>query len=94
MAHFVLPASSFAEKDGTMTNAKGRVQRIRPAIRPPGEALPEWEILARLAARMGQPLPYSEPRDILKELAGEVPAFARVTPESVGTQGVALAVLS
>ncbi|MDP3937351.1 MAG: 2Fe-2S iron-sulfur cluster-binding protein [Deltaproteobacteria bacterium] len=94
IAHFVLPACTFAEKDGTMTNVKGRVQRIRPAIRALGDALPEWEILGRLAARMGQPLPSGEPREILKELAGEVPAFARVTPESVGTQGVTLTVVA
>ena len=71
-------------------NAKGRVQRIRPAIQPPGEALPEWEILSRVSARMGNPFPHSSSRELLKELAGAVPAFARVTLESVGTHGVPL----
>lgn len=90
LAHVVLPAQSFAEKDGTFTNAKGRVQRIRPALRPAGEALPEWEILSRVSARMGNPFPHSSPRELLKALAGAHPAFARVTLESVGTQGAPL----
>ncbi|MFQ5457756.1 MAG: molybdopterin-dependent oxidoreductase, partial [Myxococcota bacterium] len=90
LAHIVLPAQSFAEKDGTLTNAGGRVQRIRPAIRPVGEALPEWEILSRIAARMGARFPCSTPREVLKELAGAVPVFAGVSLESVGTHGVPL----
>jgi NADH-quinone oxidoreductase subunit G len=89
-AHVVLPVQTFAEKDGTFTNVKGRVQRIRPAIRPVGEALPEWEAISRLAACMGQPFPYRSAGELLKELAGEIPAFRGVTPESVGTQGVPL----
>jgi NADH-quinone oxidoreductase subunit G len=89
-AHVVLPVQTFAEKEGTLTNVKGRVQRIRPAIRPVGEALPEWEALSRIAACMGQPFPYRSADELLKELAGEIPAFGRVTPESVGAQGVPL----
>jgi NADH-quinone oxidoreductase subunit G len=90
IAHVVLPAQSFAEKEGTMTNGKGRVQRIRPAVRPVGESRPEWEILSLLAARMGQPFPYRSPVEVLKELSNEVPAFLGVSPESVGNRGVLL----
>ncbi len=89
-AHVVLPVQTFAEKDGTFTNVKGRVQRIRPSIRPVGEALPEWEAISHIAACMGQPSPYRSAGELLKELAGEIPAFRGVTPESVGTQGVLL----
>ncbi len=52
-AHVFLPAASPFEKDGTTMNAERRVQRIRPAVPPPGEALPDWQILVAVAAAMG-----------------------------------------
>ena len=52
MADVVLPAASFAEKDGTFTNTERRVQRVRKALDPPGEASPDWEILCALAQRV------------------------------------------
>jgi predicted molibdopterin-dependent oxidoreductase YjgC len=91
IAHVVLPAQGFAEKDGTMTNGKGRVQRIRPAIRPVGEAKAEWEIVSLLAARMGNAFPFASPAEILKELAERTPSFRGITLENVGSQGVPLA---
>ena len=45
LAHVVLPASSFAEKDGTYTNTERRIQRVRQAIPPVGDSRPDWEIL-------------------------------------------------
>ncbi|MFT6268805.1 MAG: formate dehydrogenase major subunit [Alphaproteobacteria bacterium] len=53
MADIVLPAASFAEKDGTFTNCERRVQLIRKAIEPPGEAKADWQILCELAKKMG-----------------------------------------
>ncbi len=53
LADVVLPAASFAEKDGTFTNTERRVQLIRKAIAPVGEAKPDWEILCLLAKKMG-----------------------------------------
>ena len=90
IAHVVLPAQGFAEKDGTMTNVRGRVQRIRPAIRPVGEARAEREILGALASRMEHPLASASPADVLKEIAAAVPAFRGVTLERVGSQGILL----
>ena len=52
-ADAVLPAASYAEKDGTFTNSAGRVQRIRPAFKPVGEARPDWEVFLLLARRLG-----------------------------------------
>lgn len=52
-ADVVLPAASFAEKDGTFTNCERRVQRLRQAVAPPGQALADWRILSRLAEYMG-----------------------------------------
>jgi predicted molibdopterin-dependent oxidoreductase YjgC len=48
-ADVILPAASFAEKDGTFTNSDRRVQRVRHAISPPGQARADWEIVAELA---------------------------------------------
>ena len=62
MADVVLPACSFAEKDGTFTNTERRVQLLRPAIPPVGESKPDWQIVCELAAAMGQPFPVSEQR--------------------------------
>jgi len=56
LADVVLPASSFAEKDGTFTNTERRVQRMRKALDPPGNAVPDWEILCEIARRLGQRL--------------------------------------
>lgn len=55
-ADVVLPAASFAEKDGTFTNTERRVQRVRQAVHAPGNALPDWEIIAELARRVGAKL--------------------------------------
>ena len=52
LAHVVLPATTFAEKDGTFTNLEGKVNRVRPALEPYEEARPDWEIFAALG-RLG-----------------------------------------
>lgn len=54
MADVVLPAASFAEKEGTFTNTERRVQRVRKALEPPGSALADWEIICELAKRVGE----------------------------------------
>ena len=53
MAHVLLPAAQWSERAGTMTNAERRVCVLEQAGRPPGEALPDWQILCRFAQRMG-----------------------------------------
>jgi len=55
LAHIVLPAASWPEKAGTMTNSERRVALMRPALDPPAQALPDWRIFARLAAELGWP---------------------------------------
>jgi len=55
-ADVVLPATSFAEKDGTFTNTERRVQRVRKALDPPGNALADWQILSSLAQRLSEKL--------------------------------------
>jgi ferredoxin-nitrate reductase len=53
LAHAVLPAAAWPEKEGTMTNSERRVGLVRRLLDPPGEALPDWQIYARLAHALG-----------------------------------------
>jgi formate dehydrogenase alpha subunit len=78
-ANVVLPAASFAEKEGTFTNFEGRVNRVRKAIEPIGESLPDWEIVVRLADKMGYPLPFSSLQDVMSEIEELVPSYEAYT---------------
>ena len=78
LATVVLPAASFAEKEGTFTNFEGRVQRVRKAIEPIGGSLPDWEIILQLAARMGYTMPYSSPQQVMDEIEELVPLYQRL----------------
>jgi formate dehydrogenase alpha subunit len=75
LASVVLPAASFAEKAGTFTNFEGRVNRVVKAIEPIGESLADWEIIRRLADKMGKPLPFSSLQDVMSEIEELVPAY-------------------
>jgi formate dehydrogenase major subunit len=67
-ADVVFPATCWAELDGTFTNTERRVQRVRPALRPPGEARDDWWIFAELGKRMGYDMGFSSSSDIWEEL--------------------------
>ncbi|RPJ05483.1 MAG: formate dehydrogenase subunit alpha, partial [Deltaproteobacteria bacterium] len=75
-AHVVLPGVSFAEKDGTFTSMERRIQRVRQAIKPVGESRPDWKILCDLSTRMGYPMKYETPAEVMKEIASLVPIYA------------------
>ena len=75
IANVVLPAASFAEKEGTFTNFEGRVQRVRKVIEPLGDSLPVWEIILRLSNVMGCPMPYSSLQQIMDEIQELVPLY-------------------
>jgi len=79
LADVVLPAASFAEKEGTCTNFEGRVTRVRKAIEPIGESLPDWEIVVHLASRMGYALPFSSLQDVTSEIEELVPSYETYT---------------
>jgi formate dehydrogenase alpha subunit len=79
LANVVLPAASFAEKEGTFTNFEGRVNRVRKAIEPLGESLADWEIILRLAEKMGAPMPFSFLKQIMEEIEGLVPLYEGYT---------------
>ena len=67
-AHVVLPASSWAEKDGTFINAMGMAQTIRKVVAPKGEALPDWQILNRLSRAMGTSLDINSLSDLQAQI--------------------------
>ncbi len=96
-ADVFLPAASFAEKDGTFTNTDRRVQRVRQALTPIGQARPDWQILCDLAMRIEQRLGrpasafwnYSHPSEIIEEMGGLVAEYAGIQYpriEKVGLQ--------
>ena len=79
-AHVILPGASFAEKDGTFTNGERRVQRIRKAIEPmAGKA--EWQVICEIAAKMGYPMSYNHPSEIMDEIAGLTPIYGGISYE-------------
>ena len=80
LADVVLPAASFAEKDGTFTNCERRVQRIRRAVSPPAEAWTDWQILGALAARMGYlGMIWADAEAIFDEMAALTPIFSAMS---------------
>ena len=79
LADVVLPATSFAEKDGTFTNTERRVQRVRRAVPAPGEARADWRIVSDLACRMGADWSYTHPREIMAEINALTPSYAGIT---------------
>ena len=88
LAHVVLPGASFAEKDGTFTGTDRRVQRIRKAIEPPGEARADWEIICELARRMGaRGFDFASPKDVMAEVAQLTPSYGGVTYERLEELG-------
>jgi len=74
-AHVVLPAASFAEKDGTFTNTERRVQKIRPAVKPAGKSKPDWEIISALASEMNYDMYYRAAHEIMEEIALLTPIY-------------------
>ena len=87
-ADVVFPAASFAEKDGTFTNAERRIQRVRSGIKSPGEARTDGAILAALAGKLGSSLSFTGPAAIFAEIGKEVPAYAEFNFNEIGPQGV------
>ena len=97
-ADVVLPGASFAEKEGTFTATDRRVQRVRQAIEPLGEARADWEIIRELAKRLlakkgktpagtHSGWAYSHPAEIMAEIAALTPSYGGVTYERLEKQG-------
>src|SRR5688572_6233055 len=85
-AHVVLPATTFAEKEGTFTNSERRVQRVRAALPPVGQSRPDWDITSDIARRVCQRLgldasqfDYAGPYAIMDEMARLTPIIAGIS---------------
>ena len=88
-ADVVLPAASFAEKDGTFTNTERRVQRVRKAIASPGDAKPDWWIASQIAQRMGEPgFDYAGPEAIMQEINQVTPIYGGITYNRIEDNGL------
>ena len=85
-AHVFLPGCSFLEKDGTFTNAERRIQRIRKVMSPKN-GYGDWEITQMLANRLGMNWSYSNPSEIMDEIARLTPSFAGVSYEKLDQDG-------
>jgi formate dehydrogenase alpha subunit len=78
LADVVLPGACFAEKEGTFTNTERRVQRVRKALEPPGEAREDLEIILALAERLGYTMPNRDPAKIMEEIASLTPSYGGI----------------
>ncbi|MEC8973372.1 MAG: molybdopterin-dependent oxidoreductase [Verrucomicrobiota bacterium] len=88
-ADFLLPGSAHAEKRGTFTNLKGRLQRFNKALEPPGDAMPEWEVLHELVHNLTGLDGFNSIEGLFNQMAGEVKAFkaAGLTWGDLGDDG-------
>jgi predicted molibdopterin-dependent oxidoreductase YjgC len=89
LADVVLPAASFAEKDGTFTNTERRVQRVRKAIEPLGGSRPDWMIIRDIAKSMGaKGFDFESPEEIMEEIRALTPSYGGFTYERIETAGL------
>src|SRR4029077_19443784 len=87
-ATVVLPASGFAEKRGSMINGEGRLQRLNRAVRPPGNARDDWEILRDLLLALGGSNGLYSIEDAFRQMSAEIPEFAKLSLSKIGDLGV------
>lgn len=89
LADVVLPATSFAEKEGTFTNTERRIQRVRKAVNAPGEAKADWTILSELMTKMGYETHYDSVDDIMDEIATVTPIYGGVSFKRLESESLA-----
>jgi len=88
LADVILPGACYAEKDGTFTASERRVQRIRKALPPPGEARPDWQITCDISTKMGYPMKYSHPGEVFDEMALLNPLYAGMDYKRINEDGM------
>ena len=88
MADLVLPGACFAEVDGTFTNTERRVQRIRKAVEPPGDAMPNWKIFSEIGSRLGIEMNYDSAEAIFDEMTSLTPSFSGLSYERIDHIGL------
>lgn len=90
LAHVVLPAASALEKEGTFTNTERKVLRVRKALEPPGNALPDWEIICKIARKMGhgEGFSYESPEEVMREIASLTRIYGGISYDRLEKQPV------
>jgi formate dehydrogenase alpha subunit len=88
LAHVVLPSACFAEKDGTFINTERKVQRVRKAVEPPGEAKDDLSIIIGLSQKLGYNMNYNFPEAVLEEFGQLWPALAGITYNRIEKRGI------
>lgn len=91
LADVILPAAAFAEKDGTFSNTERRVQLVRKAVDPPGDARPDWQIISAIAARLTgdkESWKYDSPAAIMAEAAAITPQYAGISHKRLENGGI------
>jgi len=89
LAHVVFPGVSFAEKEGTFSATDRRVQRVRKAVEPPGEARPDHEIICEIARRMGSTgFQCASAEEIFKEMTRVTPIYQGITYQRIEKDGI------
>jgi NADH-quinone oxidoreductase subunit G len=92
LAHYLLPGCAHAEKRGTFTNGKGRVQKFMKAVEAPGNARPEWEFLHELVFNVTGQNGYVTIEGLFNEMARDIPAFNGLTWAALGDSGATVKV--
>lgn len=88
-AHVVLPAAGYLEQEGTFTNGERRIQLVRPAVPPPGDARPDWLTVLEVARRFGADWSYDSPAAVMDEIAKVAPllfggvSYSRLEPDGL-----------
>jgi formate dehydrogenase alpha subunit len=93
LAHVVLPAAAFAEKEGTFTSFDGRVSWLTKAVQPPGQVYPDLDVIIKLAAKMGHAIAYASQRGVREEIGKLVPLYKGIgygSPEEPQDQARAI----
>lgn len=90
-ASVVLPTAAPAERDGTMTNMEGRVQRLRPVLAPKGEAKPAWKIYSEIGLRLQPSTPLFNAAEVMAQIGKVHPAFQAARYDSIAEEGTLLA---
>jgi len=88
VADVVLPATCFAEKEGTFTNSERKVQRVRKAVDAPGLARPDWEILNELMSRLGYENTFTNPKEIMDEFASIASKYGGISYDRIEKEGL------
>jgi predicted molibdopterin-dependent oxidoreductase YjgC len=88
LAHVVLPGTAFVEREGTFTGTDRRVQRVRKAVEPPGEAKADWEIICSVGQRLGaEGFDFASPSEVMDEIARLTPIYGGVSYDRLEREG-------